>query len=76
MTKIIAVDDSLSPIKQPLENMGYQVTRMGDNQIDAIIVNGIDDNFMGMEDVIHNVPVINAQGKTPRDVVKELEGKL
>jgi hypothetical protein len=76
MTKTIAVEDSLTPIKQTLQDRGYNVTRMGDPKIDAIIVSGIDDDFMGMEDVMYNVPVINAQGKSAEDVVTELEMKL
>ena len=28
---------------------------MGDSKIDAIVVNGIDENLMGMEDVIYSV---------------------
>ncbi|AYO32110.1 YkuS family protein [Biomaibacter acetigenes] len=76
MKRTVAVDDSLSPIKRTLEREGYGVTRMGDVKADAVIVNGIDDNFMGMEDMIQNIPVINAQGKTAEQILEELKAKL
>jgi len=76
MAKNIAVDDTLTPIKQTLKRRGYNVTHMGDTKMDAIVVNGIDDNFMGMEDVIYNVPIVNAQRKSAEDVISELEAKL
>ncbi|HHW01383.1 MAG TPA: YkuS family protein [Thermoanaerobacterales bacterium] len=76
MKKTVAVDDSLSPIKRTLEREGYSITRMGDIKADAIIVSGIDDNFMGMEDVMQNIPIINAQGKTAEQIVEELKAKL
>lgn len=40
---------------------------------DAVIVNGIDKNFMGIEDVAQNIPVINAQGKTADQILEELK---
>jgi len=76
MKRTVAVDDSLSPIKRTLERQGYGVTRMGDARADAVIVNGMDDNFMGIEDVAQNIPVINAQGKTADQIVDELKAKL
>ena len=76
MAKTVAVDDSLTPIKKRLESRGYKVTQMGDSKIDAIVVNGIDENLMGMEDVIYSVPIINAKGKSPEDVITELEKKF
>ncbi|TYP57423.1 YkuS family protein [Thermosediminibacter litoriperuensis] len=76
MKKTVAVDDSLTYVKELLEEKGYAVTRMGDNRADAIVVNGIDANFSGIEDTTFNIPVINAEGKTALQVLEELEGKL
>ncbi|ADL08973.1 YkuS family protein [Thermosediminibacter oceani] len=76
MKKTIAVDDSLSNVKELLKERGYAVTRIGDNRADAIVVNGLDDNFSGIEDTTFNIPVVNAEGKTVLQVLEELEGKL
>lgn len=75
MKKTVAVDDSLSPIKNALKREGYEVTCLGDPS-DAIVLNGMDDNFMGMEDIRQDVPVINAQGKSPEQVLEELKQKI
>lgn len=76
MAKKVAVEDSLSDLVETLENHGYDITHMGDSDMEAIIVNGMDDNFMGMEDILYDVPVVNAEGKTPEEVLRELESKL
>ena len=76
MNKIVAVDDSLSPITEVLKQRGYHVTNIGEIGVDAVIVNGMDDNFMGMEDILYDVPLVNAQGKTPEEVLTELKAKL
>ena len=76
MNKIVAVDDSLIPITEVLKQRGYHVTNIGDTGVDAVIVNGMDDNFMGMEDILYDVPLVNAQGKTPEEVLTELKAKL
>ena len=76
MAKTVAVDDSLKPLTEALKNNGYNVTNIGDPQIDAIILNGIDDDFMGMEDVIYDVPIVNAEGKTSDEILTELKRKF
>lgn len=72
----VAVDKSLSPVSKLLKDNGYKITDMKDKSANAIIVDGLDDNFMGMEDIVNDVPVINAQGKTAEEILKELESKL
>lgn len=76
MKKTVAVEASLSPIKRTLEREGYGVTHMGDAKADAVIVDGIDDDFMGMERVAWNIPVIDARGKTAEEILSELKAKL
>ncbi len=74
--RTVAVDDSLSPIMDILRRSGYYTAKPGTQGVDAIIINGIDDNLMGMEDINQDVPIINAQGKTAEQVLKELERKF
>jgi len=76
MKKVIAVEDSLSPVKNALQQEGYDVTYLGDNRSDAIIISGMNENFMGMEDIRQDVPVINAQGKSTEEVIEELKNKM
>lgn len=74
--RTVAVDDSLSPILDNLRRNGYLTVKTGAQDVDAIIINGIDDNFMGMENIKQDVPIINAQGKTAEQVLRELEQKF
>lgn len=73
MPKIVAIDDSLTNLMEPLKSNGYNITSIGDEQTDVIVLNGIDNNFLGMEDIIYDVPVINAEGKTPDEILEELK---
>ena len=76
MQGIIAVEKQLSNLLEILETEGYEVVDLDDSDldtVDAIVVSGVDNNLMNMQDAATNVPVINAAGKTLDDIVKELE---
>ena len=54
---------------------GYDVVFLDEgniNSVDAIIVGGADINLMNMQDVVTDVPVINAAGKTFNEIIEEL----
>jgi hypothetical protein len=73
---IIAVEKTLSNICIALETEGYEVVTLeGESvdDVDAIVVSGLDSNFLSRQDTVNEVPVINAAGKTPQEVLAELE---
>jgi hypothetical protein len=73
---IIAVERTLSDISIALETEGYEViTLAGEvvDGVDAIVVSGVDSNFLNRQDTVTEVPVINAAGKTIQEVLAELE---
>ena len=75
----VAVEDSLRPIKDRLRAGGYDVLSMAGGvpgRVRAIVVNGLDDNLLGRQDVVARVPVINAAGRTPDDVVDEVGRRI
>lgn len=76
MNRTIAVEDGLTPVKEFLQEKGYQVVsiRQGKNA-DAAIITGMDDNMMNMQDIVVDAPVVNAQGMTPQEVLHALESK-
>lgn len=70
----VAVDDGLeSGLKEALKREGYEVVSpyRGQN-VDAFIVTGMSNNFMGMHDIKDRAPVIDASGKSPEEIVKRL----
>lgn len=76
MERKIAVEDGLSPIKEYLQQKGYKVVNMKSlQQADAAVISGGDKDFMQIQDVVVDAPVVSAQGLTPEDVLKQLESK-
>ena len=65
-----------SEIAQTIKDTGYDVVDLDHvnmDSVDAIIVSGADANLMNMQDAHTNVPVINAAGKSPDEILEELE---
>lgn len=81
MARNVAVENSLTDVKNYLSQKGYNVIDISDNspesisnvQYDAIVTTGLDSNTMGMEDIRTKAPVIQAKGLTAEDVYKRLE---
>ncbi|HBT19812.1 MAG TPA: hypothetical protein DEA47_00280 [Peptococcaceae bacterium] len=76
MDRIVAVDEDLSSLKEALEEHGYSVVGLGEGDIKkahAVVVSGMDQNIMLMEDIKTKVPVFSAEGKTQREIIEDLE---
>ncbi len=85
MNKKIAVSDSLTPVKQILNREGFEVINLEHNleisplemnDYRAVILSGVDQNMMGMQDISTEAVVINADGKSPELVLEELRRRL
>jgi len=78
--KRIAIDNSLKNVQNYLENKGYTVELLKDNDnlngYDAIVVSGQKNNFLGIHDTVTKAPVINAHGMTPEEIHREIENRL
>ncbi len=75
----IAVEDSLAPVKARLRAAGFEVVSLAGgipDGIDAIVVNGLDDNFLGRQNVVSRVPIINASGLTAEEAAGEVGRRL
>jgi len=75
MQGIIAVEPTLTLLCDALEEAGFEVVDLTDsdlNMVDAIIVSGADSNLMNIQTTLTDVPIINASGKTPDDILAEL----
>lgn len=76
MKKVIAVENNLTPVKDYLVAKGCQVidVESAQNQsVDAVVLSGVKQNLMGIQDVIVNAPVITASGKTPEEIWSSIQ---
>ncbi|NJD04429.1 MAG: YkuS family protein [Ruminiclostridium sp.] len=80
----IAVENSLTPIRDFLSEKGYNVDNIdfskeyskGMDKYDAVVVTGLSENFLGVEDTNTKAVVIDAKGLTTEQVYGRLEGGL
>jgi hypothetical protein len=71
LNKIVAVENNLAPIKDYLLDQGCQVIDVEstkNTRVDAVVISGSSKDLLGMQDVVIDVPVIDARGKTPSEV--------
>lgn len=83
--KTIGIQKELSTIRDYLKDNGFEVYEVDTTNItsditlksfDAVIVNGANDNIMGIDNTETNMPVVNADGLTPVDVLNVLKREL
>lgn len=76
MPETIAVSDDMSAYSQLLKEAGYTIIPVSERALkeaQAIVIDGLDQNFLGMEDPMTKAPVINADGMSPEDVLKAVK---
>ncbi|WP_085524134.1 YkuS family protein [Tuberibacillus sp. Marseille-P3662] len=76
----IAVEQSLTDIKEALESKGYQVAPLKNEEdaknSDCCVISGQDVNVMGMQDVTTDGSVIDARGLDANQVCEEVDSRL
>jgi hypothetical protein len=80
----IAIEQDLTPVKYYLSKKGYDVECIDFNgqpkaklqNYDAIVVTGLNSNVLGIQDTKTSAVVINADGLTPEEVVKEIDSRI
>ncbi|MGE5575586.1 MAG: YkuS family protein [Syntrophothermus sp.] len=72
--KRIAVSNELGNIRQMLKDEGYVVIgpEEGMEDVEAVIISGVDKDLLGIEDRVTNAPVINADGRQPEEILYQL----
>lgn len=80
MSKRIAVEEGLSPVRSYLKGNGYDVVDLNEStqtdDCDCCVISGTDVNVMGMQDITTNVPVIDARGMTPEEVYQQVHQRV
>lgn len=82
--KKVAVERDLSRIGDYLKSEGYNVEQLDTtmkyntsilNGFDAVVLSGVSDDMMGMQDTLTSTPIINADGMTVEQIKSEIEKK-
>lgn len=80
MSKRVAVEEGLSPINKYLQENGYEVVGLNASaqldDYDCCVISGVDENVMGMQDIVTNVPVIDARGMSPEEVYEAVNQRI
>lgn len=76
--RLVAIEAGLEPFQQALERHGYRTTDLDGNlrEVDAVVVRGTDNNLMNRQDILTKAPVVEAAGRTPENVLAELERRF
>jgi hypothetical protein len=79
MARRIAVEDGLTNVEQALRKEGYEVTKLTSGSltnVDAAIITGMSNDFMGFADTRTKVPVVEAHGMTAEGIVSSLQARF
>lgn len=71
----VAVEDTLTNVKQALQKDGHEVVSLESDQAndcDCCCISGQDQNVMGMSNATTQATVINCDGKNANEVVQEV----
>lgn len=73
----IAVEDNLTPVRDLLQQKGYEIVSLREvKSADCVVVTGGDDNLMGVQTTLTRAPVIAALGRTAEEIVSLVEQEL
>lgn len=75
MLKVVAVEDGLANVRAALAQEGYRVVGLdgsGLAEADAVVVNGMDDNFLQQHGRLTSAPVLSAAGRSADEILKDL----
>lgn len=75
----VAVEEGLSQIEDILSRNGFEVvgvksTRL--NDVDAVVVSGLDVDIMGDESILTRAPVVEAYGRSAEEVLRDLRERI
>ncbi|MGE5389992.1 MAG: YkuS family protein [Deltaproteobacteria bacterium] len=76
MITVVALDDGLTPVKDYLTEQGCQIINIDaarERQVDAVVLSGIQKNYLGFEGIQIDAPVFSAKGMTPEQVWNEIQ---
>lgn len=84
MNKTIAVERNLTPVIEYLSEKGYKVEGIdlgseyskNVDKYDAIVITGMNKDFLGVQDIVSKIPVIEAKGLSAEQVYSQISGRI
>lgn len=79
MMPVIAIEQSLKKMEKFLRANGMDVVGISTNaasDADAYVISGMDRDILGMAEAATGSPVINAEGKTPQEVLQQINQSI
>ncbi|MCR4398431.1 MAG: YkuS family protein [Firmicutes bacterium] len=79
MGKTVAVEGELSNVARALRDAGYEVIGLDDPRwkaADAVVIKGMDRDFLNVQDTGTRSPVIDASGMKEMEVVRVVADRL
>ena len=76
LKKKVALDQGLTDVEEVLKDEGYDVVELNRGENDdalAVVVNGLSENIMGMEDVVTASTIIDASGLNAEQIVEQVK---
>lgn len=71
----IAIEQSLRNVEKFLRSNGMDVVGISTNaasDADAFVISGMDRDVLGMAEAATGVPVITADGKSPQEILRQI----
>lgn len=75
MLRVVAVEAGLANVRAALAREGYRVVGLdepGLAEADAVVVSGMDDNFLQQHGRLTSAPVLTATGKSADEILEDL----
>ena len=84
MNRTIGVEQNLTPVKDYLSQKGFMVEEIDMNneytknidKYDCLVVTGMNKDFLGIQDIVSGIPVIDAKGLTAEQVYNQVNSSL
>jgi hypothetical protein len=84
LRKKVAVESGLSNVSEYLTKQGFDVLefqhnneiKRGMSDLDAVVITGMDENLLGIQDIETSAPVIEASGLTPAEIGAMIHQKI
>ncbi|MCK9221863.1 MAG: YkuS family protein [Limnochordia bacterium] len=76
--KTIAVEENLGNVKAVLQERGFDIVSVDrmSSDVQAVVISGMDENLMQIQDRVVGAPVISAAGRTAEEVLAEIQRRI